>query len=195
MQITVHLLRNVSPTKPHERRSTSQTRTQNPPFKKTQRPRRPMTTWNERTSGGKSFDLEIPDWSRFRHYTSRRQRWIKVQTSLLSDDNYLRLTPHQRGVLQGLWLLCAKTDGRVRVSTSRLGRELGFPINTRTLEALSQAGFVRLSASDALVPEQERGSAHGVSGRPGKSGGVSRRPGKSEGTTKYRQVPESDGCS
>ena len=44
--------------------------------------------------------LEIPDWQKFCHYKNRPPRWIKVHTSILSDDDYLGLTPHQRGVLQ-----------------------------------------------------------------------------------------------
>jgi hypothetical protein len=94
--------------------------------------------------------LEIPDWQEFRHYKNRPQRWIKVHTSLLSDDSYLALTPHQRGVLQGLWLLHAKTDGRVPARPSWLTLHLGSRITTPDLEALNQADFVRFSASDLL---------------------------------------------
>ena len=96
--------------------------------------------------------LEIPDWQKFCHYKNRPPRWIKVHTSILSDDDYLGLTPHQRGVLQGLWLLYAKTGGCLCASPSSLGRQLGFPINTRTLAALNHAGFVRFFASEVLGP-------------------------------------------
>ena len=46
--------------------------------------------------------IDIPNWQSLKHYRTRRLTWVKLHTSLLHDDSYLRLTGHQRAVLHGL---------------------------------------------------------------------------------------------
>lgn len=96
----------------------------------------------------------IPRWDSpdgFQHYKDRDPKWIKVYTRLLDDDSYLSLTVTQRAVLHGLWLMYAKSAGKVPENTSKLSRRLGIRVTKRTLDALNQAGFIEFSLAE---PEQ-----------------------------------------
>lgn len=98
--------------------------------------------------------IYIPNWSGpkgFQHYKDRDPKWIKNYTRLLSHDAYADLTFHQRGILHGLWMEYARSTRQLRGSTLTLTRRLGQRVTTRDLEALNQAGFIRLVASSALA--------------------------------------------
>jgi hypothetical protein len=91
--------------------------------------------------------IKINRWDDFQHYKDREPVWIKNYTKLLEDDNYRGLTGVQRAALHGLWLLYAKRTRNVPHNTSLISSELGFRVTKRTLEALSHAGFITVSAS------------------------------------------------
>jgi hypothetical protein len=98
--------------------------------------------------------ITIPNWEEFQHYKDRDPNWIKVYTRLLHDDAWLSLTDAQKGFLLTVWLEFASTDGHIRACRvpSRIR-----PANVqRTLEALSDAGFIALSASKPLAQSKRR---------------------------------------
>jgi hypothetical protein len=68
--------------------------------------------------------IEIPRWDDFQHYKRRDAPWIKAYLRLLDDDDYLSLTTEQRGVLHGLWLAYARSNGELAADTKRLSRRL-----------------------------------------------------------------------
>jgi hypothetical protein len=100
--------------------------------------------------------IVVPRWDEFQHRDAARAytlTWIKTFTKLLSDDNYLALTPVQRAALHGIWLEYARSHRKLRVSTSSISRRLQMRVTKHTLEALNDAGFIHLSASnDASTP-------------------------------------------
>ncbi len=111
--------------------------------------------------------IVVPNWREFQHYKNRDPSWIKAYTRLLSNADYIGLSFHVRGVLFGLWLAYARSDGQLLGSTSTLTRQLGGDtgtrVTTRDLAALNDAGFIRFSASKPLAlryqvasPEVER---------------------------------------
>lgn len=94
----------------------------------------------------------VRKWNEFQHYTDREPPWIKNYTRLLSDPNYLSLTPHQCAVLHRLWLEYARSSCQLRANTASLSRQLGLRVSSRQLEALNHAGFIEFSASGPLAP-------------------------------------------
>lgn len=99
--------------------------------------------------------IVIPDWHTFQHYRDRTPIWIKNYTELMSDDGYLGLTLHQRGVLHGLWMEYARARRQIPDSTSTVSRRLGERVTRATLNALKDAGFIDFSDSKPLAePEQ-----------------------------------------
>lgn len=95
--------------------------------------------------------IVIPNWERFQHYRDRRPLWIKVYVSLLDDPDFLGLTDHQRGLLFSLWLLYASSGCQVRANTASLSRQINGRVSSVQLKALSDAGFIELSASRPLA--------------------------------------------
>jgi hypothetical protein len=105
--------------------------------------------------------IVIPNWDRFQHYRDRNPAWIKVYTELLDDTDYLDLTETQRAVLHGLWLMYAKSHRIVPTNTSKLSRRLNLRVTKRTLNALSDAGFIEVSASKPLARPEHLASPEG----------------------------------
>ncbi len=99
--------------------------------------------------------IVIPHWDRFQHYKNRNPVWIKVYPELLSDEAYLGLTFHQRGVLHSLWMEYARAQRQLPGSTLTLTRRLGDRVTTATLEALNHAGFIQIVASKPLAQIRE----------------------------------------
>jgi hypothetical protein len=74
--------------------------------------------------------IVIPHWMDYQHKDIWRKSrgappWIKTYTSLLHDDDYLRLPGRLRGLLHGIWLLYAASGGVVPASPSYISRMLG----------------------------------------------------------------------
>ena len=95
--------------------------------------------------------IVVRGWEEFQHYRDRRPLWIKVYTSLLDNDEYRHLSGHCRSVLLGIWLAYATSDSRLRLDTLSLSRRLGLRVTTADIEALVQAGFLRVRASKPLA--------------------------------------------
>jgi len=124
--------------------------------------------------------IVIPRWWEFQHYKNRDPKWIKAYTRLLNDAEYLALSWRLRGLLHGLWLLYAASDGQLPASPAVIATRLGVPteweertararrvdgestasfgrddgeepLRKRALERLEQAGFITFSASKPLA--------------------------------------------
>jgi hypothetical protein len=102
--------------------------------------------------------IVIPNWRRFQHYKDRNPKWIKVYTELMSDDAFLALSFHQRGVLISLWLEYAAGRRQIIDNTATVSRRLGGRVSRATLEALNDAGFTEVSASSPLAKPEHPAS-------------------------------------
>lgn len=109
--------------------------------------------------------IYIPNWDDLQHYSDRRPSWIKLYLDLLDNDDFNELTFAQRGVLIQVWILSARVgNGRLAASTSTLRRYLQPTSKAdsahlpRTLERLSDAGFIEIRASKALATRYQRAS-------------------------------------
>jgi len=91
--------------------------------------------------------IVIPNWDRYQHYADRAPAWIKDHASQLDDDEYISLTFAQRGLLSGIRLAYAASDGRLPKNTLRVSSRLGQRVTERQLNALRDAGFIDISAS------------------------------------------------
>ena len=94
--------------------------------------------------------IVIPRWDEFQHRDMARSSvppWIKLYTKLMSDDEFLGLSFHLRGLLVSLWLEYAAARRQLSGSTVALTRRLGQRVTVRDLESLNHAGFIEVSAS------------------------------------------------
>src|SRR3990167_3921160 len=93
----------------------------------------------------------VTAWERHQHRDMARTSvppWMKVYTRLLSDDDYLKLSFRQRGILLGIWLAYARGRRVLGSSPARLGRILGDEtVRQRDLDTLNHAGFITFSDS------------------------------------------------
>lgn len=95
--------------------------------------------------------VEIVRWGDFQHYKNRRPLWVKNYLSLIHNEQYRKLTPHQRAVLHGLWILYAASGRQLTANTASLSSQLGLRVSSRQLESLSHAGFIEVLASSVLA--------------------------------------------
>jgi hypothetical protein len=79
--------------------------------------------------------IVIPNWDEFQHYKDRNPKWIKVYTKLLHNDAYLGLSPHQRAVLHGLWLMYASHRRQLAANTASITRQLGLRVSSASTES------------------------------------------------------------
>jgi len=103
----------------------------------------------------------IPNWDGpdgFQHYRDRDPVWIKNYTRLLSKDEYLKLSSRRRGILHGVWLLYANSNRTLAGDTRSLSRRLSVRVLNSDLEALSEAGFLEVVASDVLAQRYQAAS-------------------------------------
>lgn len=91
----------------------------------------------------------IENWEKFQHpdaVRSNNMPWLKMYTDLLGNDDWLELTPADRTLLQGLWMLTGRYGlGRVRADSGWLNAQL--KIRKGSLERLKDAGFISILAS------------------------------------------------
>lgn len=95
--------------------------------------------------------IVVRNWDRFQHYSDRSPTWIKSYTSQLHDPDYLGLSSHVRGVLEGIRLAYASSNGQLLLNTRSLSAQLALRVMTRDLESLIRAGFIEVSASRPLA--------------------------------------------
>lgn len=106
-----------------------------------------------------SGQIHIRNWDKFQHYGDKRTPpWIKNYTELLSDEAYLTLTPNRRCLLHGLWLAYARSRRELSENTAIISSRLNMKVTRRDLKALSDAGFITLSASTPLASRYQNAS-------------------------------------
>ncbi len=107
--------------------------------------------------------IAIVGWNRLTHSDAKRGDgplpWHRTYASLLDDDGYLSLSAKRRAILHGIWLLYAASMCRLSASPGRVGARLGIwtgsdgagpgrsGVRRGDLEALADAGFIRICAS------------------------------------------------
>lgn len=93
-------------------------------------------------------------WRRFQHYdpSKRQPPWIKTYTDLLDNEEYLALSLRLRGILAGIWLAYASSRSQLGSNPARIGLRIGdSSVRARDIQALCDAGFLRIVASKALA--------------------------------------------
>lgn len=97
--------------------------------------------------------ITVPNWERFQHYKHRNPPWIKNYRALLHKPEYLHLPLPARGLLHGIWLAYAETDGQIQVGDIRdLLQTCGrLDADLKHLASLNHAGLVGFSASNLLA--------------------------------------------
>jgi hypothetical protein len=113
--------------------------------------------------------VEVQGWESLIHYRDRRPAWLKLEVSLLRDENYLRLTAHQRAVLHGIWLVYAETNGRVVASPAWLSRRLGFRVFRKTLDVLASGRKISIAVETGTLRASPQ-CGQGVEGFAGGDG-------------------------
>lgn len=102
------------------------------------------------------MNIRIRNWEKFQHRDATRSDltppWIKDYTRQLSDEDYLDLTFHQRGILHGLRLEYARAGRDLPDSTATLTRRLGQRVMRRDLTALNHAGFIEYVPAQGQQP-------------------------------------------
>lgn len=95
----------------------------------------------------------LKGWDRlYVHQSGPRSRppwpFVKNETALLDDPDYLRLSCQERAWLHGIWMLAGKHgQGRVSAGSRYLRGQLG--VRKGALEPLIQAGWIEVRASKA----------------------------------------------
>jgi len=102
--------------------------------------------------------IEVVGWDRLQHYRDRDPIWIKNYTRLMADDAYLELTEHRALMLHRLWMEYASSGRRLAADTRTLSHRLALRVTTSDLQSLSDAGFIRLTASAPLAPSYQDAS-------------------------------------
>jgi hypothetical protein len=97
--------------------------------------------------------ISVNGWRDFQHYdpAKRQPPWIKLYTRLHHDDDFLQLPASQRAILLSIWLETAQSQARLRADTSQLARRFNLRVRQGDLEALVDAGFIRIVASKTLA--------------------------------------------
>lgn len=134
--------------------------------------------------------ITVCNWERFQHYHDRDPLWIKVYLDLLHRPQWLDLTWPQKGVLLAVWLTFADRRGVVRAS------EIGVNVTPSAarrhlkghLKALSDAGFIRLSASKPLQQELRIRIKEGAASKEGTPTTHAGGPPESLGTLLERET-------
>jgi hypothetical protein len=85
--------------------------------------------------------IYVRNWKKRQHHKYDSPPWHKVYNSTLRDDDYLRLSAADRGVLHDLWTLASLSgDGRVSADRKFLARVLN--VRRVNLEPLIEGGFI-----------------------------------------------------
>jgi hypothetical protein len=94
-------------------------------------------------------------WEKFQHpdaVRSGHMPWVKLYTDLVGNDDWLELSPADRTLLNGLWMLTGRYgNGRLRADSGHLNARL--KIRKGSLDRLRDAGFIEIRASKSARPD------------------------------------------
>jgi hypothetical protein len=96
--------------------------------------------------------IVVRNWDKFQHYKNRRPVWIKLYTDLNSNDSWLALTLHERGLLTTVWVEYARSGGVLPVRRLVHTHENRYANVVHGLDSLIHAGFIQVVASKPLAP-------------------------------------------
>lgn len=102
--------------------------------------------------------IVVKNWEKFQHYKDRDPPWIKLYTSILHDDEYLKMPPYTRLVLLSIWILYSRSCCQLIGNTASLSRQASMRITRQHLERLEQAGFITFSDSKPIARSYQRTS-------------------------------------
>ena len=112
--------------------------------------------------------IVVRNWDKFQHYKKRNPTWIKLYTSIGSDDDFTRLSFGAQGLLVRIWCEYARAHGALSVAqmrriSCRCAAQRSF---MRHLVSLNDAGFITILASRPLAPEKRREDSAKNAGKP-----------------------------
>src|SRR5215471_8722955 len=97
--------------------------------------------------------IVVPNWEKFQHYKDRVPPWIKLHLEILDKPETADLSDAEFGLLVRIYALYARSRGTLRASYVQT--YVGSRWTRRHLEALNDAGLIRLVASKPLALEKE----------------------------------------
>lgn len=97
------------------------------------------------------------NWPKFQSRSNNSMSWVKNYVELLDKPEYLRLTPNQRSVLHGIWLLCGRTQRPLEWDCGFIGRALALRSQTvaKALPVLKDKEFIELCGATSLEEKRE----------------------------------------
>jgi hypothetical protein len=89
--------------------------------------------------------ITIPNWDRFQHYKKKAPSWIKLYRDTLGDYQIMfGLTPDERWVLVGLWMLAAETGNAIPRDCGYLSTRLQAQVTDGVIEKLQGVGMIEV---------------------------------------------------
>jgi hypothetical protein len=88
--------------------------------------------------------IVVPNWDKYHERADRSMPWFKVYYALSGRDDWRQLTLAARGLLVCIWIEYHRSKGQLRSSDIPARVAQKFP--RKTLESLSDAGFIQLTA-------------------------------------------------
>ena len=98
--------------------------------------------------------IVIPRWDEFQHYKDRQPVWIKVYLELADNEDWVKLTLAERGLLVSLWVEFGSARGQLPLSA--VPARVRQKVLSRTIESLADAGFIDIVASKPLALSRAR---------------------------------------
>jgi hypothetical protein len=97
--------------------------------------------------------IYIKNWWKFQHYHDRRPSWIKLHTSILTDDVLINLPGDDFKHLVRLWLALAEHEGSFSQANWALGHSVGFSTRKQW-----QSFLARMINKSLITEEDSRGA-------------------------------------
>ena len=92
--------------------------------------------------------IHVVKWERYQHYKKQclKPRWIKLYGDTLGDYDVMeRMTPAERWVLVGLWMLAAASDNAIEYDLTFIRRRLRAPVSDGLIKKLVDLGKIEVS--------------------------------------------------
>ena len=97
--------------------------------------------------------IYVRNWWKFQHYHDRRPSWIKLHTSILTDDDIVNLSGDDFKHLVRLWLALAEHEGSFTHANWALGHSVGFSTRKQW-----QSFLARMMDKSLITKEDSRGA-------------------------------------
>ena len=99
----------------------------------------------------------VHHWDRFQHYRDRAPLWIKLYLELEDKPEWTNLDLADQGLLIRIWMLYARTSGRLQVALIHRSRPPHSTIRALSyrLDRLEKQGFIRVCDAPVLAQRRE----------------------------------------